>query len=87
MKLEMRGKDILKAEVSVISEHGFWLLVGDKEYFVDYDAYPWFKSASVDEIMNVTLVGGTALVWSDLDVDLELASLEHPENYPLVSAY
>jgi hypothetical protein len=76
----------LKAEISVITEHGFWLLVGEKEYFMDFDNYPWFKSASVGEIMNVGLVCGTALVWPDLDVDLELVSLEHPENYPLVSS-
>ena len=75
----------MKAEVSVISEHGFWVLVGDKEYFLDYDIHPWFKSASVNEIMNVEFVCETALVWPDLDVDLELASLEYPENYPLTS--
>ena len=85
MKSETLGRSTLGAEVTVISELGFWLLVGDKEYFVDYDDYPWFKSASVSQLMNVKFVCGSALVWPDLDVDLELASLEHPENYPLMS--
>ena len=86
MKSKKRGKNTLKANISVISEHGFWLLVGDKEYFVDYGTHPWFQAASVGEIMNVDLLFGTALVWPDLDVDLELASLERPEDYPLVSS-
>jgi len=86
MKSRTLGRNTLKAEVSVISEHGFWLLVGEKEYFVDFDDHPWFKSASVGAIMNVEFVCGSALVWPDLDVDLELASLEHPEDYPLVSS-
>jgi len=85
MTLKRRGKNISKASISVISEKGFWLLAGDKEYFIDYGDYPWFKSASVGEIMNVDFVFGTALVWPDLDVDLELASLERPEDYPLTS--
>ena len=86
MKLKTHGKDISKAEITVISEHGFWLYANGREYFLDYDSHPWFKNASVGEIMNVEFVCGTALVWPDLDVDLELASLEHPGDYPLVSS-
>jgi len=85
MKLKTLGTDTSTVEISVITGHGFWLFVAGKEYFLDYETYPWFKDAHVGEIMNVQLLHGTALTWPDLDVDLELASLEHPEDYPLVS--
>jgi len=85
MKLKTLGKDTSQVDITVVTEHGFWLFAAGKEYYLDFETYPWFKSASIAEIMNVNLLHGTALVWPDLDVDLELASLEHPENYPLVS--
>jgi hypothetical protein len=67
-----------------ISKHGIWLYVKDKEYFLPYKAYPWFKEAKVSEIHNIELIHGFHLYWPDLDVDLELECLEHPEKYPLV---
>lgn len=72
------------AEVLNISAHGFWLAVGEKEYFVPFKDYPWFKKASIAEIQNVKLLHKHHLNWPDLDVDLELESLEKPENYPLI---
>ena len=41
------------AEVTNISRHGFWLLVADEELFVSFKEFPWFKDASVSEILNV----------------------------------
>jgi hypothetical protein len=34
--------------------------------------------------MNVSIMGRMGIRWEDLDVDLEINSLEHPEKYPLV---
>ena len=84
MKSAKRGKDILEAEVSNISAHGFWLFVVDREYFLSFDEYPWFRNARVNHILHVQLLHGRHLHWPDLDVDLELESLADPGKYPLI---
>ena len=73
----------MKLEVSHIDIRGFWLCVEDKEYFLPYNDYPWFKEAKVKEILNVQLLHGHHLYWPELDVDLEIDSLENPQKYPL----
>lgn len=45
---------------------------------------PWFKEAKLAAIYNLKLLHGTHLHWPDLDVDLELDSLQQPGKYPLV---
>lgn len=48
------GKDISAVEVTNVSKHGFWLLLGERD-------------------------------WPDLDVDLAVESVFHPEQYPPAS--
>ena len=84
MKLKERGKSILNVEVTQITPNGVWLLAKGVEYFLSYQQYPWFKNATVAQIYHVQLLYGFHLRWPDLDVDLEIDSLIHPEKYPLV---
>ena len=84
MKFTKPGKNTSAAEVSNISAHGFWLLVQDKEYFLSFDENPWFKDATVSQILHVDLQHGHHLHWPDLDVDIELESLDSPGKYPLI---
>jgi hypothetical protein len=84
MKSVRRGKNTSTVEVSNISGHGFWLFVVDREYFLPFSEYPWFRKATVAQILNVRLLQGHHLQWPDLDVDLELESLGEPEKYPLI---
>ncbi len=49
-----------------ISQFGIWIYVGDTEYFLSYDDFPWFKTARVSEIMNLKLVHEDHLEWPDL---------------------
>jgi len=67
-----------------ISKHGLWLLVHQDEYFLPFESFPWFEDASVSSILNVELPQQHHLYWPDLDVDLELESIESPEEYPLM---
>ncbi len=83
MTLQPRGKNISAVEVSHIDISGFWLCVEDKEYFLPYNNYPWFKEAKVKEILNVQLLHGHHLYWAELDVDLEIDTLDNPQDYPL----
>lgn len=84
MRSSAPGKNTLHAEVVDISRNGVWLLVHGREYFLPHAEYPWFKAARLDAIYNLKLLHGTHLHWPDLDVDLELESLQRPESYPLV---
>ena len=68
-----------------ISKHGFWLLVEDKELFLPFREFPWFQRASVSAILNVEQLQPHHLYWPDLDVDLAVESIEHPEKFPLVA--
>jgi hypothetical protein len=68
-----------------VSPHGFWLLLRDEELFVAFEDFPWFKEASISEITRVELPSAHHLYWPDLDIDLAVESIEHPERYPLVS--
>jgi hypothetical protein len=84
MKSFARGKNISIAEVQDVSKDGIWLILGDREFFLPFTDYPWFKNATIASIYNVETFHGTQLHWPDLDVDLELESLQNPEQYPLV---
>jgi hypothetical protein len=83
MKSSAVGKATSRAEITSISSHGVWLFAGGKEYFLDYETFPWFRRATVEQISTAKLEHGQYLSWPLLDVDLELASLESPEQYPL----
>jgi hypothetical protein len=50
-----------------------------------YDKYPWFKEANINEISDVTLIGGNHLHWEKLDIDLSLKIIQDPDKYPLIS--
>ena len=84
MKSSMLGASTLPVEVTNIDRFGFWLLAEDKEYFLPYKEFPWFREAKVDEILNVELLHGDHLHWPALDVDLSLDAIAQPDAYPLI---
>lgn len=85
MKSAPPGPGTSPVEVTNISPHGFWLFVSERELFVPFKEFPWFRDASVREIANVQLPTPHHLYWPDLDIDLAVESIEHAEKYPLVS--
>ncbi|MBS1257171.1 MAG: hypothetical protein MAG551_00207 [Candidatus Scalindua arabica] len=84
MKSLKSGKGI-SASVENITPSGIWIFVNGKEYFLNYDQYPYFRDQTLKSIQNVKLLHGFHLHWPDLDVDLEIDNLENPEKYPLIS--
>lgn len=78
------GKSTSAVEITNISRHGFWILLDDQEHFLPFESFPWFREARLSEILDVQLLHGFHLHWPRLDVDLELAAVEHPERFPLV---
>jgi len=85
MKSETLGTSTSEAEVTQISKHGIWLLLQEKEHFLSFENFPWFKTAPVSAIQNVELLNEQHLYWPDLDLDLAVKSIEHPEHFPLVA--
>ncbi|HLB14688.1 MAG TPA: DUF2442 domain-containing protein [Burkholderiales bacterium] len=79
------GASTSEVEVTNVSKHGFWLLIRDQEVFVPFTEFPWFRDASIGQLLNVQLPSPHHLYWPDLDVDLAVESLFHPERFPLVS--
>lgn len=72
-------------EVTFISKNGLILLVGDKEYYLSYGKFPWFKNATVSDVFDVQMLGKNRIRWEALDVDLNLSIINNPDNYPLIA--
>ncbi len=77
------GNNTLAVEVTNISSFGIWIFIRDKEHFMSYDEFPWFKDQTVKSIINVEEPTKGHLFWPDLDVDLSEESIEFPDNFPL----
>ena len=85
MSSSAHGNYTSAVEVTHISSHGVWLLSNDKELFMPYDEFPWFKDQPVNAIINVEEQSPGHFYWPDIDVDLTTESIEHPERFPLKS--
>ena len=79
------GTNISPVEITNISQHGFWVLVNDEELFLPFSEFPWFRDVAVGNILHVELPSPNHLYWPDLDVDLAVESIRHPEHFPLIS--
>ena len=79
--MKLLGKTTLDAEIMNIFAHGIWLLTGERELFLPYEDFPWFRDASIGKIINMEQPTPNHFYWPDLDVDFE--SIEHPERLPL----
>ena len=81
----MPGIGTSAVDVTNISGHCFWLLLGDEEIAVPFSEFPWFKRATIDQITTVEWPSADHLYWPLLDVDLSVRSLRDPAAFPLVS--
>lgn len=85
MKSEIIGAGTSSVEVLNVSPHGFWLWVSGGEFYLAFDHFPWFRAATLAQLFAVELQHGDHLYWPELDVDLDLNRIAHPEKYPLVA--
>ncbi|MGL5297765.1 MAG: DUF2442 domain-containing protein [Plesiomonas sp.] len=84
MKSELLGTNT-SAEVMGLTVNGLWLFAQGEEHFLPFEQYPWFRNAPVTAVFNVECEGPDGLHWPELDVDLSVDSIRHPEKYPLRS--
>ena len=85
MKSDGPGEGTSVVELSNVSPHGMWLLVDDRELYLPFAEFPWFRDASIAELGVIEHPAPDHLRWPDLDVDLSIDSIDHPGRYPLVS--
>jgi hypothetical protein len=85
MRSALPGKNISEVEVTNVSRHGFWLLIDERELFLPFDKFPWFRDVPIGQLLKVKQPHPSHLYWPDLDVDLAVESIEFPERFPLVS--
>jgi hypothetical protein len=71
------------ATITHISRHGFWLLAREGEHCLAFSDFPWFRNAPVGHVLNVEEPTPGHYYWPDLDVDLSLQIIRHPERFPL----
>lgn len=76
----------METEITNISANGIWILTGEKELFMPFETFPWFKDASVAKIVHVETYSNGHLYWPDLDIDLTVEIIEHPERFPLIAS-
>ena len=81
----MPGGAALATEVTHVSRHGFWLLIGDEELLVPFAAFPWFRQATIEQLLNVERPTADHLYWPQLDVDLSVQSVRDPSAFPLLA--
>jgi len=84
MSSRPHGDSTSHVEVVDISPHGIWVLAQGEEFFLPYETFPWFKKGSVEAVLNVEEQSPGHYYWPDLDVDLGIDSMRHPDRYPLV---
>ena len=82
MKSDQLGKST-SIKVLGVNQLGLWLLADNEEHFLSFKEFPWFELASVKAVFNVEKQGRFGLCWPDLDVDLTIDGIKHPEHYPL----
>jgi hypothetical protein len=80
-----RGASTSGVELTSVSPHGCWLLADGQEYFLAFADFPWFRDATIGQLSRIERPSPGHLRWPELDVDLELESINHPASYPLVS--
>ena len=83
MSSQTPGENISHVEVTNVSAHGVWLLSGNNELFMSYDDFPWFKDAPIGKILNVEEPSPGHFYWPDLDVDVGMETIEHPQRFLL----
>lgn len=84
-KSSARGKSTsVEVEVLGLTPHALWISVGGLEHMLDYVRFPWFREATIADVLQVE-ARFDHLFWPTLDVDLHVDSLSNPERFPRVA--
>lgn len=81
----MPGTITSSVEVTHVSKHGFWLLLGNEELLLPFEQFPWFKKATIEQISEVEWPAPNHVYWPRLDIDLSVESIRDPSAFPLAA--
>ena len=71
-------------EISAVTSEGVRIVIDGRERRMPFKGFPWFEHATIAQILNVEYLSADHLWWPDLDVDLHVESIDHPERFPLI---
>jgi hypothetical protein len=71
----MPGIDTSAVEVTHISANAIWILIDDEEFALPYAEFPWFRNATVDQILT-----GVPLVIAGLAACVRYEGLSTPDH-------
>lgn len=81
----MLGTVTSPIEVVQLTPQGVWLAYHDQEFFLDHDQFPWFRDATASQVFKVQEISPEHFYWPDIDVDLDMERIQHPERFPLIA--
>ena len=84
MKYSKPGRST-SVELARVTSTAIVIRADGRELTLPFTEFPWFRGASEIALAHIERVDSDHLRWPDLDVDLTLTSIEHPERYPLIS--
>ncbi len=85
MRSTKPGTTASGVELINVSPQGLWLLIDDREHYLPFEAFPWFRDGTSGQLARIERPAPDHLHWPDLDIDLTVDSIERPDAYPLVS--
>jgi hypothetical protein len=62
-----------------------WLLLDDEELHLPFEQFPWFRQATIEQLLQIEWPTADHLYWPHLDVDLSVASIRDPSSFPLTA--
>lgn len=74
----MRAIRISCAQVTSISQHGFWLQCSGEELYLSFVEFPWFEHATIAQICRVQCPSASRVRWPDLELDFTLDAIRYP---------
>ena len=60
MRSEQRGASTSAVEVGNVTRQGFWLLLDGRELFLPFADFPWFRTASIEDLTTIERPSGDA---------------------------
>jgi len=62
----MPGLTTFSVEVTIVSGNCVWLLIDDEELALPYSEFPWFKAATIQQVINLLRPTADHLYWPGL---------------------
>jgi hypothetical protein len=61
------------------------VIARNEELLLPFAQFPWFRHATIAQINTIEWPTPDHLYWPELDIDLSVASIRHPESFPLIA--